>query len=120
MSGRATVNKSADGRRNPDLLRRARRPGVGGPIREQAAVERELERCREFIEDWLAASDEPRPRRVGERERELRTRLGRAVRDLRNLGYDREFVEYVLRTVQYSGFSPEHIEECIQDAMSAF
>jgi hypothetical protein len=63
----------------------------------RAVVETKLGEYRDFIEKWLDASEENRPRWVTEEERELRKILRTLAKDLKRLDFDKTTIEIVLQ-----------------------
>jgi hypothetical protein len=89
--------------------------------KQRAAIEMELAEYRDFIDRWLEASEEPRPRMITSEERGCRTKLKAIVRAFRR-DYDRTFIEAAIRAAvkhnNCSALTAEQIEESIANAIS--
>jgi hypothetical protein len=89
--------------------------------KQRAVVELELAEYRDFIDRWLDASEEPRPREVGPDEQRLRANLKLIIRAFRRQ-FDRACIDTIMRTAakqpSYSALSSEQIEESIAEAIS--
>jgi hypothetical protein len=88
----------------------------------RSTVEQELSQYRDFIDQWLSNSEEPRPRKITKEEHALRVRLKDAAKSLLKLS-DRSTVEAVLResiktSPHAAGLSAIQIDESITDAIS--
>jgi hypothetical protein len=97
-----------------------------GMRRDRAAVEVVLAEYRHFIDRWLDASEEMRPRMITAEERELRAVLTRLGRDLGRTGrFDAVFIKTVIQEVaryvgkQSPGLTEIQISETIEDITSA-
>jgi hypothetical protein len=92
---------------------------------QRAAVESELQEYREFIDRWLDASEEARPKKVSSEEQRFRDSLGRVVRGLRSVFHDAEALRSITRAVgpaiaqrNFPTLVAVQIESSIQDVVS--
>jgi len=77
---------------------------------------------RDFIDRWLEASEEPRPRPLTQEEQQLRSVL-RAIAKGFKRHYDKSFIEATIRKVvksvgESANLTDAQIEESIDDAVS--
>ena len=94
--------------------------------RDRVAVEAKLTEYRDFVERWLEVSEETRPRRIGEEEREFRAILRRFGQILANSGFfETDFIKAVIQEVAKnvaqplsSSLSPTQISESVDDVIS--
>lgn len=90
--------------------------------KERRAVELELTEYRDFIESWLDASEETRPRRVTAEEQQFRKLLSSSAKGLKGLQFGRGLIESTLREAirqrtTFQDLTPLQIEESIEAAM---
>jgi hypothetical protein len=93
--------------------------------RDRAVVETQLAEYPDFIEQWIDASEQTRPRHIGEDEREFRARLRQLGRGLvKTHLFKREFIQTTIREVAKGiaqpppHLSPDQVSECVEDAIS--
>ena len=95
----------------------------GGRGKERRAVELELTEHREFIDRWLDASEDRRPRRVSAEEQQFRKLLSAMAKSLKGLQFGSGLIESTLREAlpkrtSFQDLTPIQIEESIQAVMS--
>ena len=71
---------------------------LDGQKRDRVAVETSLTESRDFIDRWLEASEETRPRHITKEERELRANLRHLARDLSRT-FPKDFVNMMVQEV---------------------
>ena len=94
------------------------------PGKQRAAVEKQLEEYQDFIERWLAASEEPSPERLTPEETDVRQKLKNLVKFLRRTGWAQGdiFEGTVAAIARQLGndqkFTAKQIDESIDEALS--
>jgi hypothetical protein len=91
--------------------------------KQRAAVEQVVRECRDFIEQWLKASEEPETRKIGPEEQQMRSSFESLVMVLGDHA-DREAIAELLRNVvkkgrRYPNMTHKQVEEGIANALSA-
>jgi hypothetical protein len=95
------------------------------PQETRASIERRVTEYRDFIDQWLEASEGNRPRNIPVEERELRVNLKRLVRGLKPCRFSRDFMETIVREAakainrQTPCCSERQITESALDAISS-
>ena len=91
--------------------------------KQRAAVELDLGEYREFIDRWLEASEEERPRVLSQDELRLRFALRRLASGF-SQSFDNDFIEVMLRAAakgrrESASLTAAQIEEAIADAITS-
>jgi len=102
-------------------------PLFGGREKERGAVELELAEYRDFIDRWLDACEEARPRRLTHEEQQFRKILNGMAKSLKAFQqhrFDRSAIEVVIREAVkgrtiFPDLTSAQIEESIGDVMAA-
>ena len=91
----------------------------------RASIETIVTGYRDFIDRWLEASEEDRPRYISEEERELRSKLKRLGKNLKPLDFPRDLVETIIaEAAKVAGqkspsLSQNQIDDSVTDAISS-
>jgi len=93
--------------------------------RDSATIRTALSDYRDFIDRWLDACEDDRPRHITEEERIFRVKLKRSIRDLRKTElYDNDFIKIIIQQAakaagdKASTLTAIQIAESIEDAIS--